>query len=89
LAQGQDNTEEEEPLGEDDRRAFLAKLESFTSQYRDHQITKTSALAGIISIVVKLSLSKPKKDQTIKLYIEELESIRHGGEPDPPQVDGG
>jgi len=89
LAQGQDNTEEEEPLGEDDRRAFLAKLESFTSQYRDRQITKMSALAGIISIVVKLSLSEPEKDQTIKLYIEELESIRHGGEPDPPRVDGG
>jgi len=88
LAQGQPEgaPERDEPLREDERQASLKELESFTSQYRDRQITKTTALAGIIAIVVKLSLSELEKDQTIKLYTEELESMRHGNEPFPPRA---
>jgi len=82
LAQDQtrNTPEREEPLREDERRASLKELESFTAQYRDQRITKTTALAGIVSIIVKLSLSESEKDQTIKLYSEELESIHRGGE---------
>jgi hypothetical protein len=86
LAQGQGASEGGEPLKEDERQASLKELESFTSQFRDRRITKTTALAGIISIIVKLSLSEREKDQTIKLYTEELESIRHGNEPRLPQM---
>ena len=80
---------DEEPLAEDERRSSLRELESFIARFRDRRITKTTALAGIVSIVVNLGISETEKDQTIKLYTEELDSFRHGDEPTlPPREDG-
>jgi hypothetical protein len=89
VAQAGAPPEDEESLGEDERRSSLKELESFIAQFRDRRITKTSALAGIVSIVVKLSISEIEKDQTIRLYTEELDSFRHGDEPTlPPRMEG-
>jgi hypothetical protein len=78
-------TEEGEPLGEDERRSSLKELESFIARHRDCQISKTMTLAGIVSIIVRLSIPESEKDQTIKLFGVELESVQHGSiDPDLP-----
>ena len=74
-------TQGTQPPDEDDRQISLGKLESIITQCRDRQITKTTALSGIISVIIGLSISESENEKTIKLYTEELDSIRYGGEP--------
>ena len=74
-------TQGTQPPDEDERQISVGKLESIITQCRDQQITKTAALSSVISIIVGLSISESEKEKTVKLYTEELDSIRHGGEP--------
>ena len=83
---GQDSSEQEGPLREDERRASLNKLESFITQFREGHTSKTTAFAGIVSTIVNLTLSESKKDKTIKLYSDKLESIHRDAEPQPSRA---
>jgi len=60
----------------DEHRLSRDKLTSFVEQYRNREISKTKALTFIAGAVEdSTSLSDSEKDKTIKLYLEELDSI--------------
>jgi len=66
-----------ERFQEDEHQQSRDRLTSFVEQYRDRTISKTKALVSIAGAVEgSTSLSEIEKDKTIKLYLDELDSIR-------------
>jgi len=60
----------------DEYQSSRNKLTSFVEQYRNRQISKSKALASIAGVVDDgTAFSESEKDKTIRLYLEELDSI--------------
>jgi hypothetical protein len=68
-----------EPSGENGDKTLLDKLEFFVSEYRERKVSKFKALTGILGLLERdLTYAEPEKEKAINLYIDELNSIRHG-----------